>query len=188
MWGIVGGTFNPVHMGHLILAESILNSVGADGILFIPTRSHPFKSGEIINNYDDRLAMLKLGTADNNSFQILEPPDSPYTIDLIDFIYARYPQAEFFMVIGSDILSEFSSWYRYEDIVENIKIIIAARPGYKLSAIPPILKSAERVMIPQYDISSSAIRERLVNQISIKYMVPEAVEKYIYEKRLYARS
>ena len=188
MWGIVGGTFNPVHFGHLILAESILHSADADGMIFVPTRSHPFKTSDILNNFDDRWVMLKLATAGNASFHIMEPPDSPYTIDLIDFIKARYPQAEFFLVIGSDILGEFTSWFKFAEIVDNIRIIIAARPRYKLSAVPEILRSADRIMIPQYDISSSDIRERVQSQLSIKYLVPEGVEKYICEKRLYAQS
>ena len=129
--------------------------------------------------------MLKLATADNKSFNIAESPDSPYTIDLIDFIKNQYPKAQFFFVIGSDIVEEFQSWYKYEEVIESIKIIIAARPGYALPKAAGIFKSADIVKIPQYDISSHDIRDRVKSRMSIKYMVPEAVERYICQKGLY---
>lgn len=186
-WGILGGTFNPVHMGHLIMAESVMHSVNADGILFVPAKWHPFKSNRQISNYNERIEMLKAAIADNPCFLLEEPPaDSGYTIDLIDCLRTRYPAAEFFLVVGSDILEEFEAWYKHEEIEQGVRIVIAARPGHQLEGRDRnILMVAERIMIPQYDISSRDIRERIRSRSSIRYMVPGAVEKYIYEKGLY---
>jgi len=186
-WGILGGTFNPVHMGHLIMAESVMHSVNADGMLFVPAKWHPFKSNRQISNYNERVEMLKAAITDNIHFLLEEPPaDSGYTIDLIDYLRTRYTAAEFFLVVGSDILEEFDTWYKHEEIEQSVRIVIAARPGYRLKGRDhSILKGAERIMIPQYDISSSDIRERVRSRLSIRHMVPEAVKKYIYEKGLY---
>ena len=183
----MGGTFNPIHLGHLVMAESVLHSARADGMIFVPARQHPFKPDQNINNYEIRTAMVAKAIESNRRF-LLEPspPDLRYTIDLIDCLRDKYQTADFFLVIGSDIAEEFDSWHKYKEIEENIKIIIAARPGYRLrSRHEEVLKGAERIMVPQYDISSSDIRERVRSHMSIKYMVPEKVEEIIYKEGLY---
>jgi nicotinate-nucleotide adenylyltransferase len=187
VWGILGGTFNPVHMGHLIMAESVMHSVNADGMLFVPAKWHPFKSDRQISNYNERIEMLQVAIADNLRFLLEEPPaDSGYTIDLIDCLRTKYPAAEFFLVVGSDILEEFDGWRRHEEIEQSVRIVIAGRPGHQLEGRDRnIISGAERIIIPQYDISSSDIRERIRSRMPIKYMVPETVERYIYEKKLY---
>lgn len=177
-----------MHYGHLVMAESILHSMDADGMLFVPARNHPLKSDVSICNYEDRLKMMKLAIEGNSSFQIMEAPDSPYTIDLIDYLKHQFHQTEFFLVIGSDLIDEFNIWHKHDEIVDSIRIIIAARPRYKFGNFPKMLKTAEKIIVPQYDISSSEIRERIRAQMSIKYMVPRAVEKYIYEMRLYVEN
>ena len=187
-WGILGGSFNPVHVGHLIIAESVLNSIEADGMIFVPARSHPFKTDSYLANYQDRVEMTRLAIAGNNRFRLEEAPaGSKYTIDQIEYLRGKYPTAVFFLVLGSDIVDEFSSWYKYKKIEETLKIIVAARPGYNIEGENrDAIKSAEYVMIPQYDVSSSDIRERIRSGMSIKYMVPGAVENYLAEKRIYA--
>ncbi len=184
-WGLVGGTFNPIHLGHLVLAESVQHSVKADGMLFIPAHSHPSKPDSQLAPLEDRLDMINLAIRGNPRFKVISPPESAYTIDLIEFVRHRYPAASFLLVIGSDILGEFTSWYKPEEIADNIRIIVASRPGYKLDTGSGILKAAEKVMIPRIDISSSDIRERLQSRLSIKYLVPDTVEDYIRKKRLY---
>lgn len=187
-WGILGGSFNPVHIGHLIIAESALNSVEADGMIFVPARSHPFKSDAFLADYQDRVEMTRRAIAGNDRFRLEETPaGSKYTIDQIEYLRGRYPTAVFFLVLGSDIVEEFSTWYKYEKIEQSLKIVVAARPGYDIgSENRKGIKSAEYVMIPQYDVCSSDIRERIKSGMSIKYMVPEAVENYLTEKALYA--
>lgn len=184
----MGGTYNPVHLGHLIMAESVLHSYDADGMLFVPARTHPLKSNdEIATPYEDRLAMVRLAIAGNEQFRIEESPEySAYTIDLIDFLQNKYPAARFFLPIGSDLIDEFHKWHKYAEIEERVQIVIASRPGYQfVSRTDGVLKSAEHVVIPQYDISSRDIRRRLASRMSIRYMVPEAVRDYIAERTLY---
>ena len=183
----MGGTFDPIHFGHLIMTESVMQSVNADGMLFIPARIHPFKPQTVLTNYIERVEMVRLAIEDNPRFRLDEPPrHSGYTIDLIDHLRHRYPNAEFFLPVGSDIVDEFESWHKGEEIASGIRIIVASRPGYRrTNRDVRSLAGAERVEIPQYDISSTEIRKRVRMHLSIKYMVPGAVEKYILDRGLY---
>jgi nicotinate-nucleotide adenylyltransferase len=184
----MGGTFDPVHLGHLIMAESVMHSVKADGMLFVPARSHPFKSSVRLSNYPDRVEMVTQAIVGNNRFLLEYPPEnSAYTIDLIDYLQNKYPTAGLFLPVGSDIVDEFHAWYKFDEIVRRIKLVIAARPGYRIKkGNDEVLSGAELVMIPQYDISSTDIRKRVRMKQSITYMVPDAVARYIREKGLYA--
>jgi nicotinate-nucleotide adenylyltransferase len=184
----MGGTFNPIHVGHLILAESAMHSLKADGMLFVPAHTHPFKESSRLSGFSDRVEMVKLAIRGNDRFLLDDPPESSgYTIDLIDYLRNKYRQADFFLPVGSDIIDEFDSWYKYKDIQRSIKIVVAARPGYRLKTrADGVLGGAEQIIIPQYDISSSEIRKRVRMKMSVRYMVPEGVEKYINETGLYA--
>ncbi len=187
IWGIMGGSFDPVHLGHLIMAESVMHSLHAEGMLFVPARTHPLKSNRATADYADRVAMVEAAVKGNRSFLLEEPPKGPgYTLDLIDYLHSRYPAADFILAVGSDIVDEFTSWYKYEEVEQSIRIVVAARPGYKFPAPGRgILGGAERVIIPQYDISSSDIRQRVQMHLSIRYMVPESVRRIIEARRLY---
>ncbi len=190
VWGIMGGTYNPVHFGHLIMAESIMRSLKARGMLFVPARTHPLKTEtQIESSYNDRMAMLDLALEDNEHFIITEPPEtSGYTIDLIDCLQSKYPHARFFLPIGSDLIEEFHKWHKHEEIEERVEIVIASRPGHQLACrLDGVLKGAEHIVIPQYDIASRVIRQRVLSRMSIRYMVPEPVRKYIVNRGLYAQ-
>jgi nicotinate-nucleotide adenylyltransferase len=183
----MGGTFDPIHFGHLIMAESVMQSFNADGMLFVPACIHPLKPQTVLTNYIERVEMVRLAIEDNQRFRLEEPPrHSGYTIDLIDHLRHKYPNAEFFLPVGSDIVDEFESWYRGDEIARSIRIIVASRPGYRgMNRDSQSLAGAERIEIPQYDISSTEIRNRVRMRLSIKYMVPAGVEKYILAKGLY---
>ena len=185
--GIMGGTFDPIHYGHLIMAESVMHSVNADGMLFVPARAHPFKAQEQLADYDHRARMVRLAIENNARFRLeTPPPGCRYTVDLIDYLKNNYPATEFFLPVGSDIIEEFHAWYRHDDIERNIRIVIAARPGYRPKSVRrDVLKSAEQVVIPQYDVSSTEIRKRVASQMSIKYLVPDPVLEYIAQTGLY---
>lgn len=187
LWGITGGTFDPIHFGHLIMAEAISCSVGSDGMLFVPAAAHPFKSNRKLSGFEHRAEMVRLAIANNPRFRLEEPPpESKYTIDLIDYIRNRYPAADLFLPVGSDIVDEFDDWYKPEEIERSIRIVVAARPGFREKPrTQNLLSGAEWVIIPQYDISSTEIRTRVRTNLSIRYMVPDAVRQYIIEKRLY---
>jgi nicotinate-nucleotide adenylyltransferase len=183
----MGGTFDPLHYGHLVMAESMLHSVDGDGMLFIPAREHPFKSDRQLTEYGHRLEMVRMAIADNERFRLDEPPqEMKFTIDLIDYLRHRYPRVEFFLAVGSDIVDEFANWRKHDEIEHNIRIVIAARPGSPSQAGKgSVLRGAEWVMIPQYDLSSTTIRERVRSRLSIRYMTPEPVRRYIAENKLY---
>jgi nicotinate-nucleotide adenylyltransferase len=187
LWGIIGGTFDPVHFGHLVMAEFVMQSVKADGMLFVPARAHPFKPDTKLSPYEHRREMVRIAIESNPRFRLDEaPPNSKYTIDLIDYVRHRYAAAELFLPVGSDIVDEFHDWYKYEEIRQSIRIIIAVRPGYRKNAARARgLSAAEWVGIPQYDISSTQIRKRVSMNLSIKYMVPDTVLGYIRERGLY---
>jgi nicotinate-nucleotide adenylyltransferase len=183
----MGGTFDPIHCGHLIMAESVMHSVQADGMLFVPAATHPFKSNAQLSDFSDRVAMTRMAIEDNRRFLLEMPPEnSAYTIDLVDYLQNKYSQTKLFLAVGSDIIDEFHGWRKFEEIEQRIRIVIAARPGFRIRRRSDnILGGAEWIMIPQYDISSSDIRKRVERHQSITYMVPEAVEQFIYEKGLY---
>ncbi len=183
----MGGTFDPLHYGHLVMAESVLHSVNADGMLFVPARVHPFKSDRKLTEYGHRVEMVRMGIAGNERFRLEEPPEyMKFTIDLIDYLRHRYPPADFFLAVGSDIVDEFERWRKHEEIEHNVRIAIAARPGSQpRPGNGDVLRGAEWVMIPQYDLSSTAIRERVRSRLSIRYMTPDPVIRYIVENKLY---
>jgi nicotinate-nucleotide adenylyltransferase len=187
LWGIMGGTFDPLHYGHLVMAESVLHSVGADGMLFVPARVHPFKSDRQLADYGHRIEMVRMAIADNERFRLEEPPEGmKFTIDLIDYVRHRYPSTDFFLAVGSDIVDEFVNWRKHDEIEHNIRIVIAARPGSQTRPRDSgVLRGAEWVMIPQYDLSSTAIRERVRSKLPIRYMTPDPVLRHIYQHKLY---
>lgn len=164
-----------------------MSALNAEGMIFVPALEHPLKSNDKEKtSFTNRLAMVEMAIAENNRFYLQEPPSGPgYTIELIDYMRNLFPQARFFLVVGSDIVDEFDSWYQYKEIERALKIVIATRPGYDPHKQSRVLIGAERVMIPQIDVSSTNIRKRLTDHQSIKYMVPSAVERFIFEKGLY---
>jgi nicotinate-nucleotide adenylyltransferase len=186
LWGIIGGTFNPIHLGHLVLAEAVREELGADGILFVPAPVHPYKASGVLAPYSDRLAMVRAAIEENEQFILEELPlDARYTIDQLRLIRERYPEARFVFAIGADLAAELESWHKPGDVVSSIDIIIASRPGYPANGGGELLRDAKRVAIPLIDLSSSDIRKRLAEQRSIRYLVPAAVERIIRTRGLY---
>ncbi len=185
----MGGAFNPIHFGHLAMANSLMQSLEASGMLFIPSIDHPLKNDcDLASSFDDRLKMVSLAITDNDKFVIEHPPKtSPYTIDLIDYLQSKYPSARFFLPIGSDIIGEFHQWYKSSQIEQRVRIVIAVRPGFEPTPRPDgLLKGAEIINIPQLKIASRDLRQMIKSKISIKYLVPPQIENYIYERSLYA--
>lgn len=190
LWGIMGGSFNPIHLGHLAMSQAVMLSLEADGMLFVPARRHPLKNDEeLAANYPDRLAMVRMAIENNPRFRLEEaPPDIVFTVDLIDYLRHRYPKGRFFLPLGADIVGEFHKWHKYREIESGVQVVITARPGFAVNPrADGVLKGADLIDIPQYDISSSDIRRRIRTHLPIAYMVPESVEQYIYARRLYAR-
>ena len=182
--GILGGAFNPPHVGHLTIAQDILDSLELDKVFFVPTNTSLHKNNNGVNG-QIRLEMVKLAISGNEAFEVLdleiERGGTSFTIDTVRELKKKYFQDELYLIIGSDLANEFSSWKDYEDIIKEVKIVVANRKEYPLNKRTPYLA----VDIRQIELSSSQIRRLVKKQSSIKGLVKEAVESYIQEYNLY---
>jgi nicotinate-nucleotide adenylyltransferase len=185
--GILGGTFNPIHIGHLILAEEAYHKLKLDKLVFVPAFVPPHKDARDIIAAKDRLAMVKLAIDDNPSFGVstyeLDSKKRSYSIDTLkEFRSEHGPEAQLCFITGSDSLKDLFSWKDIDDIFKISKFIVANRPGYPIEGVPA---GADTVVITPIEVSSEDIRRRLKEGRSIKYLVPEKVRKYILDNKLY---
>lgn len=190
--GIFGGTFNPVHFGHLYVAEAVRSHAGLDRIIFIPTGNHPFKQQQDIAPAADRLAMLNLAIADNPFFEIsdieIRRDGNSYTVETLEYFHqaGSRNQQELFFLMGADNLGDFSRWKSPERIAQLCRILAFGREGSSLGDIPDALKDRfERIELPLFNISATTIRRRIRAGHSVRYMLPLAVQQYIVENQLY---
>lgn len=185
--GILGGTFNPIHIGHLILAEEAHFKLKLDKLIFVPAFIPPHKSAQDVISARDRLAMVKLAIEDNPSFDVstyeIDSKKKSYSIDTLREFRSVYgDEAQLCFITGSDSLKDLFSWKNINDIFKISKFIVANRPGYPIKEIP---KEADTVVITPIEVSSEDIRKRLKEGRSIRYLVPEKVRKYILDNNLY---
>ncbi|MGQ9779205.1 MAG: nicotinate-nucleotide adenylyltransferase [Bacillota bacterium] len=189
--GLLGGTFDPIHLGHLVLAETARESFGLEKVIFMPAGQPPHKHRAMAAAHD-RLRMVEMAVADNPYFAVstleIERPGPSYTVDTVVALRRSAPAAEWYLIIGSDALAELPTWHEYEQLLGLVRVLAAARPGAEL-ALPPVLAgwSAKIAFFypPAIDISSTAIRTRARQGLSLRYLVPERVAAYILEKGLY---
>ncbi len=185
--GILGGTFNPLHIGHLILAEEALSKLKLDKVIFVPAFIPPHKKIEGNVRPKDRLKMVELAIQDNAAFAVstfeLDSRKKTYSIDTLKEFRRIYgEETEFYLITGSDLLKDLFSWKDVNDIFKMSKFIVANRPGYPVTDVP---KDVETVVITPIEVSSEDIRRRLGSGKSIRYLVPEKVRNYIVEHNLY---
>ena len=184
--GILGGTFNPIHLGHLILAEEVREKLKLDKVIFVPTYLPPHKDNSEIAQASARLAMIKLAIKGNRYFLAsdieIKRDGRSYTIDTMREFKRLYPEDELYFIIGSDLLKYLDDWKDLEEIIKMVRFIVATRPGYPLEKIPSHIST---VSIRAVDISGFEIRKAIKENKSFRYLVPESVRKYIHKKRLY---
>lgn len=184
--GILGGTFNPVHIGHLILAEEVREKIKLDKVIFVPTYLPPHKDNSEIAPASARMAMVKLAIKGNRYFLAsdmeIKRDGRSYTIDTLKEFKSIYPQDELYFIIGSDLLKYLDDWKDLDEIIKMVKFIVATRPGYPLEKIPSHIST---IPIRAVDISGFEIRKAIKENKSFRYLVPESVLKYIDKKRLY---
>jgi len=184
--GILGGTFNPIHIGHLILAEESREKLGLDKIIFVPTNLPPHKGDAEIAAASKRLAMLKIALAGNRYFSVsdieIRRKGFSYTIETIRELEKLFPKQELFFITGSDLLKYLDDWKDLNKIIKMVKFVVARRPGYPLEKIPSYIST---LAIRAVDVSAFEIRSRIRRKKSFRYLVPEKVYKYIKEKKLY---
>ena len=189
---LFGGTFDPPHFGHLIVAQTIFEAEHFDKIVFIPAHIPPHKKGQKISSLEIRLEMLKIAIKDNPNFEIsdieIKRGGVSYSLETIrDYKdQTELSRDELFYLIGSDSLKLFHEWENPKAILKECQLIVAIRPGFRPSDIPNwILAKVQFANIPRIEISSSQIRARWVEDKTIRYMVTQPVWKFINENNIY---
>ena len=188
--GILGGTFNPIHLGHLLIAQDALEQAGLARVLLIPTAMPPHKALAGNISVVHRLRMLKLAIAGNPQLAVddleIRRGGKSYSVDTLTELRERLPMADFSFIIGADSLTELPQWYKVEQLVRLCRFLVFARPGYSAQ---PVRRTAglqyQLFSTHPCAISSHEIRERLASRQSIRYLVPEPVRRYIERQQLY---
>jgi len=189
---IFGGTFDPPHIGHLLIAQTICEAESFDKIIFIPAYKNPHKSKDITSSVDERLKMLQIAIAGNPNFEEsdieIKRGGISYSIDTIRLIKKEQnlDRDELYFLIGSDILDHFSKWREPEKILEECHVIVALRPGFNPSSVPNwILSKIQFANIPRFELSATEIRKRWRENKTIRYMVTQPVWEFINAHKLY---
>lgn len=188
--GLLFGSFNPVHVGHLIIANYMANYTALDKVWLVVSPQNPLKKyGDLINTYD-RLEMCKLATDNSKNIQVsdveLKLPQPSYTIDTLTHLKEKYPQHEFALIMGSDNLVSLPKWKNYKLILRDYQIYVYPRPGYEntdLATHPAVTIT----MTPLMELSATFIRKSLSEKKNVQYFVPDAVLDFIEAKNLYGK-
>jgi nicotinate-nucleotide adenylyltransferase len=194
--GIMGGTFDPIHFGHLVTAEEALVQFNLDRVLFMPTGLPALKSDQRVTPAEDRYLMTVIATAANPDFDVsrleVDRPGLTYTVDTLVALRDEYgPAAELFFITGADAIWDIIGWKDAEQVAGLATFIAATRPGYDLTAARAAHEEQvtrfriEWIEVPALAISSTDLRARLAERRAIRYLTPEAVGSYIEKRRLY---
>jgi nicotinate-nucleotide adenylyltransferase len=198
--GVFGGTFDPVHTGHLILAEQCREQGRLDEVWFVPAPRPPQKDEAVLTRFEQRVEMLALATAGNPAFKVdeLEKDRSgpSYTVDTLAELRRRHGGHEFFLLVGSDTLADLPHWHEPRRLLELAGLLVMARPGNPVLSADELRRRVglpaeaplrlEVAQTPLIDISSRDLRRRARGGRSLRYFLPRAVECYVRDKRLYA--
>ncbi|MCX8112464.1 MAG: nicotinate (nicotinamide) nucleotide adenylyltransferase [Bacteroidia bacterium] len=188
--GLFFGSFNPMHMGHLLLARYWLNETDLQQIWFVVSPQNPHKAAESLASIEHRLAMARLSVAEEPACQVsdveLHLPLPSYTIQTLHFLRSAYPQMRWVILLGADTAASLPTWREGERLLREWSIWVYPRRGTSWEDIPegPFMRKFPEA--PRIDLSANQIRAYIGAGKSIRYLVPPAVERYIYEKRLYA--
>lgn len=183
--GLLGGSFNPVHNGHLVVAEAVLESLQLERVDFMPSFLPPHVDPKKTIDAKHRVAMLNLALTDNTRFALelceLMRRGKSYSIDTIKFLKAHNPQNDYYFIIGGDMVEYLPKWKDIDELVKLVHFVGVNRPNYERVSPYPIIY----VDVPQLDISSSLIRQKVKAGQSVRYLLPEAVRQYILAEGLY---
>lgn len=182
--GILGGTFDPPHIGHLIIAEEVRLALDLAEVWFIPAYTPPHKANTKTQP-QQRLKMVRLATKNNPFFKVdtieIERSGKSYTIDTIEELKRCHPDNEFYFIIGADMVEYLPHWYRIEELAKLVTFVGVKRANYQLESRYSVLI----VDIPLIEISSTVLRERCMKGVSVQYWIPAPVYQYIKELQLY---
>jgi nicotinate-nucleotide adenylyltransferase len=180
--GLYGGSFDPIHHGHLILARQALEDLSLDRVVFIPAAESPFKANHASAPAGNRFAMVRLAIEGEPSFSVdpleIEREAPSYTIDTARTYHFQYPGDTIFFLVGEDHVAALPKWNEFEELDQLVKFAVLSRSDLPLKVAYPVIRR-------RFDLSSTEIRNRVANDLPISYLVPESVLRYIQEKRLY---
>jgi nicotinate-nucleotide adenylyltransferase len=197
--GVLGGTFDPIHMGHLIIAEEVRARLDLAEVLFVPAGQPWLKTNNVISPAEHRVEMVRLAIAKEPSFKLstmeIERPGPSYTVDTMAELSRQIGvRDKLFFILGWDNLNQLPRWHEPSRLVRLCRLVPVRRVGYASpdldaleAAVPGLSQSIIMLDTPQIQISSSEIRDRVARGLSIHHLVPEPVERYIKEHRLYVR-
>jgi len=190
--GLFGGTFDPIHTGHLIVAEIIRDTLDLKRIIFLPTQKHPFKNSRFMADETHRAKMIRLAIRNNKSMEVsdmeLRSDQVTYTVDTVRKIQADSVRRtwDIYFLMGMDNLNQLHLWKNPDLLIEMCQIVVFSRPGFKPAKEARRYLSRIRIIqIPLLEISSTQIRQRVNSGKTIRYLVPEEVEAYIIKNSLY---
>ncbi len=185
--GLYFGSFNPIHIGHLIVANHVVQHTSVDKVWFVVTPNNPLKDRQTLLNEYDRLHLVELAIGDNPKFRAsnveFHLPKPSYTIDTLTYLKERFPLETFSVIMGSDSFQNLPRWKNHEQLLAHYSLIVYTRPGFPVEG--PQAEHCKLVQAPLLDISSSFIREEIRRKHSIQYLVPDPVWKYITDNRYY---
>jgi nicotinate-nucleotide adenylyltransferase len=183
--GLFGGSFDPVHHGHLIVGLAAAEGLGLDQLRFMPAREQPFKVGRHAASAEHRAAMLDLAVTGTPSFAVerseLTRSGPSYTVETLEALRAAEPGVAWTVLLGADAAADLPAWHRAADLPGLARIVVFGRPGVTVPRAPEI----DAIEVPAIDISATAIRRRVREGRSVRYWVPEAVAEYMARHRLY---
>jgi nicotinate-nucleotide adenylyltransferase len=186
--GILGGTFNPIHIGHLILAEEIREKLNLGKVIFVPTYIAPHKDNVCVAKAKDRFQMIKLAIRGNQFFSVsdreIKRKGLSYTIDTLKEFKKQYTNKELYFITGSDLLNYLNEWKDLNEIIKMVKFVVVTRPGYPLEKIPSYIQTQA---IRAVDISAFEIRQAIKEGKSFRYLVADTVYDYINKHKLYRK-
>lgn len=194
--GILGGTFDPIHIGHLISAEEARVELELERVVFIPAGLPPHKLDHVMSPVEHRLAMVELAVASNPHFVVsrvdIDRLGPSYTVDTIELLKGGWgPGVEIYFIMGSDSLLDILTWHDPERLIRLCRFAVVSRPGYPVNLgeldalLPGVASRVQMLDAPELAVSSTDIQRRVRKGLSIKYQVPEAVKDYIYQHKLY---
>lgn len=197
--GIMGGSFNPIHMGHLMMSEYIRSELEIDRVFLIPTGKAPHKGPYAVSG-QARFRMVDLACRDNPYFFPLDlevkNPEISYSVDTLTRLSKAYPEDDFYFFLGSDILLDLKGWKKFEDLARLTSFVVAIRPGFERLSMRDVQREMDflretygarinLVETPRFEISSSDLRDRLSKGKSVRYLIPDQIIVYIQEKGYY---
>ncbi|WP_100402290.1 nicotinate-nucleotide adenylyltransferase [Bacillus sp. FJAT-42315] len=183
--GLLGGTFNPPHVGHLIIANEVLEALELDEVRFMPNKTPPHKQMDEGVSEEDRVRMLSVAIDHHPKFRLelieMERNGKSYTYDTIQLLKEREPEIDFYFIIGGDMIEYLPKWYKVDELCQLVTFVGVKRPGYSTETPYPV----HLIDTPEIHLSSSLLRQKAATNGTLKYLLPEKVIAYIKENQLY---